>query len=264
MWKGVLTIAVAAFMLGNAQSNAADGDAKRQQTNRGAPTTRSDLPSSPTASQGAPCPGQNPGKLDCNTLSAVANVRQADAAERFNNLARFEIGVGIATAVAALFAAFFAASAAKFAAKSYRAFVAAEDASLSVEFSNGTVIESAVEGVRQPDTFFLTAVITNIGKGPARVHGCYVRQNQGYIPVSKTLKTDESEELGWRVDIGPLTEFSFCVLYTTPIRPQARLVMVCMPIRTKDNRRIIANVTKSRIEEGLARQKWWQLWRSKE
>jgi len=59
------------------------------------------------------CPGTHQTQYDCNTISAIANIRQADAAEWFNHAAVVEIGVGLVTAVVAFFAAKFAADAVK-------------------------------------------------------------------------------------------------------------------------------------------------------
>jgi len=212
-----------------------------------------------THSQGSQgCPGTRETRFDCNTVATIANVRQADAAERFNNLAAVEIGIGFITAIAAVLAARWAKRAASAGTKSYEAFVAAEDAFLSVEFPNGTLIESVVDGVRQPDTYFLTALITNVGRTTARVHGCSTGEN--HIPIQKTLKRDECEELGWRIPLDSLAQFNLRISYTTPIRPKAEMIVTAAPMLTLGNARIQANVVRTRIceQEDGGKRRWWK------
>jgi hypothetical protein len=251
----------------------ANSGTSQQQTKVAGSVVRSiQQPNAAHRQTGQGCPGTSETRLDCNTLSAIANVRQADAAERFNTLAGIEIGIGFATAIAAILAARWAKKAAEAGTKSYQAFVAAEDASLDIEFTDANEIESWTEGVQQPTTYFFTAIITNIGRSTARVHRCIVRGDpQNFIPVNKTLKQNESEALITRLDIGPLTIFEFQVSYATPIRPNAELVLKVFPTKKTSSNggaTITGSVIGRRIQEGRKnawdesiKPRWWQrLW----
>jgi hypothetical protein len=175
------------------------------------------------------CPGTNQTQLDCNALTAIATVRQADAAEYFNSVVWVEIGIGALTALFAYFAAHWAKRAAEAGRKSYEAFVAAEDAYLSVEFPNGIVVESIENGVRS-NTYHLTFVIANLGRSTARIHGCSCGDDQ-HIPIQQNLKTDESLEKGWRLQLDRFEPFDLHVSYDTPIRERVELIVTGTPTR---------------------------------
>lgn len=86
--------------------------------------------------------------------------------------------------------------------KTYQAFVAVEDASLVAEFPNASLTESMIEGVKQPDVYFFDAIITNIGRSTARVHGWQI---DGGKPVRRehTLKAGDSWALEGELAIIP-------------------------------------------------------------
>jgi len=87
----------------------AKGGGKQQEAQTSAkPAHAVQQPSAQHSEQTDGCPGTHQTRYDCNTVSAIANVRQADAAEWFNHAAVLEIGVGLVTAAAAFFAAKFA------------------------------------------------------------------------------------------------------------------------------------------------------------
>jgi hypothetical protein len=77
--------------------------------------------------------------MSCEAITAEATLQQIDVARQNN-------WISVITAFVAGLAAFFAARAAGAATTSYRAFVAAEDASLVVEFPSGSMVESVVKG----------------------------------------------------------------------------------------------------------------------
>jgi hypothetical protein len=143
------------------------------------------------------CPAAHEPRLDCNTVSAIANVRQADAAEWFNNLAVAEIGVGLFTAFVAALAARWAKTAAEAGVSSYRAFVAAEDAHLVLDFwprPHGSSTTS--EGVTTRNwTFEVT--VSNVGRSAARLQQLTINSFEGSVARSfgETLKPDETTKL---------------------------------------------------------------------
>src|SRR5690348_4940799 len=84
-------IAIPALVKDRHHGAGEDRRTEAQQRNAALPAPLTQAPSSSGNAQGAPCPGTEQSKYDCDTVSAIANVRQADAAERFNRLAIFEI-----------------------------------------------------------------------------------------------------------------------------------------------------------------------------
>jgi hypothetical protein len=237
------------------QVGAKQGDKQQQQTAPLAPVP--EKPASEERQQGRTCPGTSKPDLPCDAVSASADERQAAASESQETTGWLNFGAGVITALIAGLAAAFARQAATAGTKGYQAFVAAEDASLTVEFPNGTEIEHFEKGVQQPSSYHLTALITNIGRSTARVHGCVIRDGESYVPINKTLKKDESVELGWMIDIGPLTIFEFRIAYSTPIRPKAELVMMVCPTKTTGQgmKKIRGGVMRSHIEDQSGRQK---------
>ena len=85
----------------------------QQEQKAASPTALVKPPHANSNQQSHACPGTAQTQFDCNAVTAIATVRQANAAETFNGLAYAEIGVGILTAVVAFFAAKFAAQAVK-------------------------------------------------------------------------------------------------------------------------------------------------------
>jgi hypothetical protein len=94
-------------------SDGADSQGRQQQAQH--PATAPPVLQAPKAlaeKEGSACPGTHQGQYDCNTISAIANVRQADSANFLNYVAAGEIGVGLFTAGVAYFAMRFAKRAA--------------------------------------------------------------------------------------------------------------------------------------------------------
>ena len=79
--------------------------------------------------------------------------------------------------------------------KHYQSFVAVEDASLVAAFPSAALVESMVDGVKQPDSYFFDAAITNIGRSTARIHGWQI---DGGKPERRehTLKANDS----WNIE----------------------------------------------------------------
>jgi hypothetical protein len=165
MWRGILIFLL--MMLGVALVAGPPQQAQRkeQQTGAANPTALIDSPRAQTVPKGAGCPGTQQTKYDCNTISAIANIRQADAAERFNRLAIFEIGVGFVTAVVAFFAAVFAKNAVTAAranlAQDRETAKAERRAYLSIRFASAPEITSEL------DSAIITLGFENTGATPA-------------------------------------------------------------------------------------------------
>jgi hypothetical protein len=247
MWLCALWMALASLISGNAPKQNGQPERAQQATAAQKPPPLTNQPASASSEQPG-CPGTPTPELSCEAITANATLQQAD-------LMRGNNWLGLVTAAVAGLAAWFAASAARAATKSYKAFVAAEDAYLSVEFPNGTIVESSVDGVSQPDTYFLTAIITNLGRTTARVHGC--SYGEEHIPIQKTLKTDESEELGWRIQVDSLAQFDLHISYSTPMRPKAELILTVSPMKfTGRKTHVEGRVVKSRFADER-RDGWW-------
>jgi hypothetical protein len=107
-------------MSGGPPNHGVEGGAQQQQPKAATPATPVQLPHATSKSESSACPETHQIKYDCNTVSAIANVRQAEAAEWFNHLAYAEIGIGLATAVIAVLAARWAKRAAKAARKALK------------------------------------------------------------------------------------------------------------------------------------------------
>jgi hypothetical protein len=106
---GILVIGSIPALVKNTEHRGGEpSQAKEQQRNAAPPATAVNLPPAPRGGYCAPCPCTRQNHFACLTISAVANVRQAVAAERFNRLAIFEIFVGLVTAFVAGLAAWFA------------------------------------------------------------------------------------------------------------------------------------------------------------
>jgi hypothetical protein len=130
------------------------------------------------ASQG--CPGTQEARFDCNTVSAIANVRQADAAEWFNNLAVAEIGVGLLTAAVAFFAAKFARDAAAAGHKTLAAFVALE---------RPRVLPSAMGAADDHGMIKVNLGVANLGKSSGAIHTIeYKRVDTPEWPTTKVAR----------------------------------------------------------------------------
>lgn len=165
MWRGpcIFVLILVAFALIAGPPEQAWYAQSDQQHNQSAnPQAFDDSPKAPPAANDAGCPGTNQTKYDCNTISAIANIRQADVAERFNRLAVLEIGVGIGTAVVAFFAALFAKNAVaaarenlthdKEAARAQlRAYIVLKQAFLQ-KFQAGEPVETSVELINVGNT----------------------------------------------------------------------------------------------------------------
>lgn len=117
-------------------------------------------------------------------------------------------------------------------AKTYQAFVAAEDASLVVEFPTGAMSESAEDGVRQPDTYFFKPVITNIGRSAARIRGWRVRDGPFRLR-ERTLEAGDTWKCSSNIVFnGPDLKFSFELHYSTPLR-ERMILEVNASVRSK-------------------------------
>lgn len=105
--------------------------------------------------------------------------------------------------------------------KTYDAFIAAEDASLVVEFPRGTVVESVVDGVLQPDTYFLEVAVTNIGRSTARLHGWSFGDKRHREDF--TLKPGDTKKMhGVEVE-EPAEGFTMSLHYSSPLREHLTL-----------------------------------------
>lgn len=154
---------------------------------------------------------------------------------------------GFLTLIAASLAAYFARNAANAASKSYLAFVAAEDASLSVEFPDGSLGESFVEGVKVSETYNLTAKVTNIGRSTARLHYCSIGEHR--ILVDRTLKKEEEHVMGWEVPVETLEPFDFLIHYSSPIRPAAVLTVAAQVVKQTHMPQLIGRVINTKISD---------------
>jgi hypothetical protein len=179
-------------------------------------------PNSPHNQTSQGCPGTKETRFDCNTVATIANLRQADAAERFNNLAGVEVCIGAATAVAAILAARWAKHAAEAATKSFRAFVAAEDAHLVLDFAQGPIGRRAnSEGVDKTNYSF-KITISNVGRSAARLHQIIISNSDGSMARSfgETLKADASTELpDWLLITADDPKANVSVGYATSLHP---------------------------------------------
>ena len=179
------------------------------------------------------CPGTQYPKLSCEAISAQSDLeqarqaaKQADQAVRQADLFRWEILISAATMVVAFAAAAFAARAASAGTKSYEAFVAAEDAHLVLDFSDGTIIQHYLPEYGDEewrDHYMITAKITNVGRSTARIRNCYLDGN--IIGASKTLRRDEEWSISKRIERESLDEFEFVINYTSPITDAGKLTM---------------------------------------
>jgi hypothetical protein len=201
----------------------------------------------PSASGGQQrgCPGTRFPKASCEAITAEATMRQVDVAREQADLARQNNWLNLVTALVAGLAAFFAARAAGAATKSYKAFVAAEDAHLAIEFPNGTWTETGRDGRWVETSYHLTIVITNIGRSTARVHDCTVKTEM--VVIDKTLKRDESEKIPAAVTLDSLDPFRMVIRYTSPIRINAMLIVEAIPQKVRSNNRLTATVTNTYI-----------------
>lgn len=105
--------------------------------------------------------------------------------------------------------------------KTYDAFIAAEDASLVVEFPEGHIYESVVDGVAQPDSYFLRVKVTNIGRSTARIHGWQIGDKKHR--EDRTLKPDETVSMHDIEVIEPANAFTLTVNYSSPLRDRMLL-----------------------------------------
>jgi hypothetical protein len=65
------------------------------------------------------------------------------------------------------------------------------------------------------------------------------------LKIDKTLRKDETAELGWQIMLESLDMFKFIINYASPIRSEAYLVVAAEPQLTQDRRRLIANVLRT-------------------
>jgi hypothetical protein len=246
-WPFVALVAAAVSLQGDAPKQHAQATAHQQAKAAQQPaSTKKEPPGSGSEKSG--CPGTRAPQVSCDALTAEATMRQADIAADQTDLMRWGNWLGLLTTLVAGAAAYFAYSAASAGTKSYKAFVAAEDAHLAVEFPNGTLIESQVDGVRQPNSYHLTAKITNIGRSTARLKYCRVNAvDAEQLSVDETLKKDESTELGWRIMLESLEPFKLLINYASPIRTEAVLVVTAQPRTVHGIARVVADVIDTRL-----------------
>lgn len=195
---GIMVIgSIPALVKHNGYGGGEGRESQRQQSHAAAPAPLVNSPTTSADSGGTPCPETDQTKFDCNTVSAIANVRQAEAAERFNGLAILEIMVGLFTAFVAGLAARFARDAAEAATRSFKAFVAAEDAHLVLDFEQGPVGQwTDEEGVTKVNYSFRITV-SNVGRSAARLQQYIFSNCEGSVARSfgETLKPDASTQL---------------------------------------------------------------------
>lgn len=147
----------------------------------------------------------------------------ADAAQRANSISILGLLVGIGTVLAAGAAAIFTNRTARAAIASRDAFVAAEDASLVVEFPSGGVLEHAIEGVRQPDSYCFDFLITNIGRSTARVHGWQINGGK-FERREHTLEANASWSLEDEIIVVPTDGyFDVSIHYFSPLGEERAL-----------------------------------------
>lgn len=197
------------------------------------------------------CPGTDHPQLSCSTVSAIAAVRQADSADRAANVASFEAALGIATVAFAYLAARWAKRAAQAGTGSYKAFVAAEDASLIVEFPTGTIMQISEDG-QSREEYVLRPTITNVGRSTARVHSVWTKDQE--IAVGKTLRRDEDitlEESLW-VD-GAAEAFHARVHYSSPLTSSVALhIEVGLNRSLAPRGRVVATITKASVKRAVS------------
>ena len=196
------------------------------------------------------CPGTSHPQLSCDAVTAIAAVRQADAAERAHQATSFEIGLGVTTAVVAFFAAKFARNAAMAATESYRAFVAAEDAHLVLDFEGGALMETASDGVITGQHYAFEVIVTNVGRSAARLHQLFMRTEEGSAAQSlaQTLKADCSTKLPQILWIDAATgTATISITYATSLRSVANYEATIGVDATSGGPNATAYVASSRI-----------------
>jgi hypothetical protein len=201
-----------------------------QQQGHSAPATLVQPPAAKGNESGHGCPGTNQTKLDCNAVTAIAAIRQAAAAERFNNVVWVEIGVGAFTALFAYLAARWARRAAEAGIKSYKAFVAAEDAHLVLDFAQGPIGRwSGEDGVEKVNYSFKVTV-SNVGRSAARLQEAIFSYSGGRSErgFGKTLKADSSMELvdDWLLINADDPTARVQISYATSLHPLTQLDVV--------------------------------------
>lgn len=162
-------------------------------------------------------------------MAARAARDAANSARDMNRISIAGLVVGLATTVAAGAAAYFAWRAsdearrsANAAVESHGAFVAAEDAALSVSFPNGGKIEAMTEGVLT--TYFdVNILLANIGRSAAQIEGWRFgeAQNEQLHVVEPGQQWGGFREI--TMTIRPNEEFTVTIIYSTPIRQKQEL-----------------------------------------
>lgn len=159
----------------------------------------------PGKQQNHACPGTNQNKLDCDAVTAVATVRQADTAAVFNKLAYVEIGVGLVTSLIAFLAAKFARDAAAAARDANRPWLAVEVAVKALTIS-AEVVSLPIE-----------VTVANYGKSPAShvmafAH-LHIIDHDGDFPLYVSRDTVNALIKKWK---GGVTEFGCTVFPSKP------------------------------------------------
>lgn len=171
--------------------------------------------------QGSACPGTQYPQLRCDAISAQAAVDQVSQADRSSWLLEIELCISALTAAGAIAAAAFAARASSAASKSYQAFVAAEDATLAIDFPKGTTIEIA-NPEKAWTEYQIEVMVVNLGRSPARLHrwtmGDRVTQLDATIAPGATYRIHY-------VDFLAAERFEFQIHYSTPLHPTAVLTV---------------------------------------
>jgi hypothetical protein len=195
------------------------------------------------------CPGTHQTKLDCNAVTAVATVRQAEAADSFNRLAYVEIGVGLAMAFVTFFAAKFAKDAAKAARDTVKAFTEVEAANIVVTLEafstfNDGPYDPALGTTTGKKVLKFDVLAHNLGRSTAIiVHAgaswsdtetvdetlALIAPPRTYIvKPAEGVKLDLHAHTGSH-DLGKLKFLWVLIIYDAPLRPQ-RFIRYCFEV----------------------------------
>lgn len=196
---------------------------------------------------------------EADWVAAHAARDTANSARTMNRISIAGLIIGFATTIAAGAAAYFAWRAAHEAGRSanaaiesHGAFVAAEDASLSVSFPGGGKIEAMTEGVRT--TFFdVSIVVANIGRSAAQLEGWRFGENANEQLHILEPGSQWGGFLDLTMSIAPNEEFTVTIIYSTPIRQKMELdVTAELRLVREPNglERVFANTRKTHLRRG--------------
>lgn len=209
-----------------------------------------------SSSQQRGCPGTRFPKYSCEAITAEATMRQVDLAREQTDLAKQNNWLNLVTALVAGLAAYFAARAAGAATKSYKAFVAAEDAHLVLDFEQGPYGQWTSGGVTK-DNYSFRVTVSNVGRSAARLQRLIFKSSDGSVARSfgETLQRDASTPIlsDWLMINADSPTANVQISYATALHPVTHFdVVVGMDVEVR-GRKATAYVVSSRI--GRPRQK---------